>query len=70
MSNWERKEFSELESKIAQLETEKAAAEATMINVVPGNYSQVQQLYEQVETLKNQIDTATERWLELAEMDS
>ncbi len=70
MSNWERKEFTELEGKIAQLETEKAAAEATMINVVPGNYSQVQQLYEQVETLKNQIDTATERWLELAEMDS
>ncbi|MDJ0674107.1 MAG: ABC-F family ATP-binding cassette domain-containing protein [Calothrix sp. MO_167.B42] len=70
MSNWERKEFSELEGKIAHLETEKAEVEATMANTLPGNYSQVQQLYEQVETLKNQIDTATERWLELAEMDS
>jgi len=69
MSNWERKEFSQLEGKIAQLETEKAEVEATMANM-PGNYSQVQQLYEQVETLKSQIDTATERWLELAEMDS
>ncbi|MDJ0800639.1 MAG: ABC-F family ATP-binding cassette domain-containing protein [Calothrix sp. MO_167.B12] len=70
LSNWERKEFAELENKIAQLETEKAEAEAAMGNVAPGNYSQVEQLYEQVETLKNKIDVATERWLELAEMDS
>jgi len=35
-----------------------------------GNYSQVQKLYEEVETLKKNIDVATERWLELAEMDS
>ena len=29
-----------------------------------------QNLYEQVEALKQAIDVATERWLELAEMDA
>ncbi|BAY64836.1 ABC transporter-like protein [Calothrix brevissima NIES-22] len=70
MSNWERKEFAQLEGKIAQLEDEKSEAEKALLNVSPGNYSQVQKLYEQVEALKQAIDKATERWLELAEMDS
>ncbi|QIR41158.1 ABC-F family ATP-binding cassette domain-containing protein [Tolypothrix sp. PCC 7910] len=70
MSNWERKEFEQLEDKIAQLETEKAEAEKALLNVTAGNYSQVQKLYEQVETLKLAIDKATERWMELAEMDA
>ncbi|HYW19911.1 MAG TPA: ABC-F family ATP-binding cassette domain-containing protein [Nodularia sp. (in: cyanobacteria)] len=70
LSNWEKREFEELEGKIAKLETEKATAEKALVNVSAGNYTQVQKLYEQVETLKNSIDVATERWLELAEMDS
>jgi len=70
MSNWERKEFEKLEKKIAQLETEKAETEKAMRNVTPGNYTQVQKLYEQIESVKQAIDIATERWLELAEMDS
>ncbi|MBD2356438.1 ABC-F family ATP-binding cassette domain-containing protein [Tolypothrix sp. FACHB-123] len=70
MSNWERKEFEQLEGKISQLEDEKSEVEKALLNVSPGNYSQVQKLYEQVETLKQAIDKATERWLELAEMDS
>ncbi|MEB3180195.1 MAG: ABC-F family ATP-binding cassette domain-containing protein [Nostocaceae cyanobacterium] len=70
MSNWERKEFAQLEEKITQLETEKAETEQAMTNVPPGNYTQVQKLYEQLESLKRAIDEATERWLELAEMDS
>ncbi|MBE9055163.1 ABC-F family ATP-binding cassette domain-containing protein [Sphaerospermopsis sp. LEGE 08334] len=69
LSNWEKREFEQLEGKIAQLETEKAETEKALANVPPGNYSQVQKLYEQVETLKQAIDVATERWLELAEMD-
>ncbi|TAF07712.1 MAG: ABC transporter ATP-binding protein [Nostocales cyanobacterium] len=69
LSNWEKREFEQLEGKIAQLEDEKAAAEKALISVVAGNYTQVQKLYEQVETLKQAIDVATERWLELAEMD-
>ncbi|BAY90354.1 MULTISPECIES: ABC-F family ATP-binding cassette domain-containing protein [unclassified Tolypothrix] len=70
MSNWQRKEFEQLEDKITQLETEKAEAEKALLNVPAGNYSQVQKLYEQVETLKQAIDKATERWMELAEMDA
>ncbi len=70
LSNWEKREFEQLEAKIAQLETEKAEAETAMNRVSSGNYSQVQKLYEQVENLKQAIDTATERWLELAEMES
>jgi ATP-binding cassette subfamily F protein uup len=69
LSNWERREFEELEQKIAKLETEKTAAEKKLTTVA-GNYSEVQKLYEQVETLKKNIDLSTERWLELAEMDS
>ncbi|AFZ58882.1 ABC-F family ATP-binding cassette domain-containing protein [Anabaena cylindrica FACHB-243] len=70
LSNWETKEFAQLEGKIAKLEDEKTAAEKALVTVSPGNYTQVQKLYEQVETLKKAIDVATERWLELAEMDS
>lgn len=70
LSNWERKEFEQLEAKISQLENQKAEVEREMTNVPPGNYTQVQQLYEQVEALKEEIDKATERWMELAEIDS
>lgn len=70
LSNWETKEFEQLESKIVKLEDEKAAAEKALVTISPGNYTQVQKLYEQIETLKQAIDVATERWLELAEMDT
>ena len=69
LSNWERREFEELEGKIAKLEADKTTLERKLATVA-GNYSQVQKLYEEVETLKKNIDVATERWLELAEMDS
>ncbi|MFQ4145332.1 ATP-binding cassette domain-containing protein [Chlorogloeopsis sp. ULAP02] len=70
LSTWERREFEELEGKIAQLEAEKTDTEKALSKVPPGNYTQVQKLYEEVETLKQAIDVATERWLELAEMES
>jgi ATP-binding cassette subfamily F protein uup len=69
LSNWERREFEELEGKISQLETDKSEVEKTLANMA-GNYSQVQKLYEQLEKLKQDIDIATERWLELAEIES
>ncbi|MFM6081188.1 MAG: ABC transporter C-terminal domain-containing protein, partial [Dolichospermum sp.] len=53
----------------AKLEAEKTALEKKLATMA-GNYSEVQKLYEQVETLKKNIDVATERWLELAEMES
>ncbi|MEH2050898.1 ABC-F family ATP-binding cassette domain-containing protein [Nostoc sp.] len=70
LSNWEKKEFEQLEGKIAELEAQKAETEKTLANVSPGNYSQVQKLYDHVEKLKHAIDVATERWLELAEIES
>ncbi|ABA22630.1 ABC transporter-like protein [Trichormus variabilis ATCC 29413] len=70
LSNWEKREFTELEGKIAQLEDEKTQAEQALTHVPPGNYTQVQKLYEQIEALKQAIDVATERWLELAEIES
>jgi ABC transport system ATP-binding/permease protein len=70
LSTWERREFEQLEGKIAQLETEKAEAEKSLANVPAGNYTQVQKLYDQIETIKKSIDTATERWMELAEVES
>ncbi len=70
ISTWEKREFDELEGKIASLEDEKTKAENAIANVPPGNYTQVQKLFEQVEALKQKIDKATERWMELAELES
>ncbi|QLE55358.1 ABC-F family ATP-binding cassette domain-containing protein [Nostoc sp. TCL26-01] len=70
LSNWEKREFEQLEGKIAQLEDEKAQTEQALAQVSPGSYTQVQKLYEQIEALKQSIDLATERWLELAEIES
>jgi ABC transport system ATP-binding/permease protein len=70
LSTWEKREFDKLEAKIAKLEAEKSTVEKMMANATAGSYTQVQKLYEQVEKLKQDIDKATERWMELAEMES
>jgi len=69
LSTWEKREFEQLEGKIAQLEAEKAEAEKALYNAPSGSATKVQQLYEQVETLTQAIDAATERWMELAELE-
>lgn len=68
LSNWEKKEFEQLEGKIAQLEDEKLETEMALTKAA-GNYAEVQKLFEKVENLKQDIDKATERWMELAEID-
>lgn len=70
LSSWERREFEELEEKIPQLEAEKAQLEKTLYNAPPGKVGEVQELYQKLEALTLAIDTATERWLELAESES
>lgn len=70
LSSKEKREFEMLEGKIAQMEAEKAEAEKALYAAAPGAVTQVRQLYEQVESLTQAIDTATERWLELAEIES
>ena len=58
-----------MEAKIADLEAQRTLVETSLLAVTSENYTQVQNLYEQMEALKQAIDVATERWLELAEMD-
>jgi len=70
LSNWERQEFEQLEEKIAQLEVQKAEVEKTLYNAPAGKVTQVQELYQQLSQLNEAIDTATERWMELAERDA
>lgn len=70
LSSKEKREFEMLESKIAQLEIEKAEAEKALYSAPPGAVTQVRELYEKVEYIAQAIDTATERWLELAEIES
>jgi ATP-binding cassette subfamily F protein uup len=70
LSSWERREFEQLEGKIPQLEAEKAEVEKTLYNSPPGKVNQVQELYQQLESLNQAIDAATERWLELAELET
>ncbi|GAB4543929.1 MAG: ABC-F family ATP-binding cassette domain-containing protein [Pleurocapsa sp.] len=67
LSNYERREYEQLESQIAQMEMEKEELEATLYDNPPSDYSKVQELSEQLAALTQKIDTATERWLELAE---
>ena len=69
LSNWERKELEKLETKIPQLETEKAELEKTLYETSSQKYSDLQKISEQVATLEQQIEEATDRWLELAEME-
>ncbi|NEP24191.1 ABC-F family ATP-binding cassette domain-containing protein [Moorena sp. SIO3I6] len=70
LSNWERREFEKLESQIPQLEAQKAELEKTLYQSPPKNTSEVQKLYQTLEALTQEIDTATERWMELAERES
>ncbi|HEY9809058.1 MAG TPA: ABC-F family ATP-binding cassette domain-containing protein [Halomicronema sp.] len=70
LSSKERREYEMLEGKIAQLEAEKTEAERQLYNPPAGAISMVQELHDKVENLAKEIDKATERWLELAEVDS
>jgi ATP-binding cassette subfamily F protein uup len=66
----EKREFEMLEGKIAQLEVEKSRGRESALQCCSWSRYPVRKLYEQVEALKQAIDTATERWLELAEIES
>lgn len=70
LSNYERREFTNLEYKIPELETKKAKLEKTLYGSPPSDVSAVQELSAELATLEAEIETATERWLELAELES
>ncbi|PSB32087.1 ABC-F family ATP-binding cassette domain-containing protein [Chlorogloea sp. CCALA 695] len=70
LSSKEKREYEMLESKISQLEVEKTEVEKALYAVSPGAATKVRELYEKVENITKTIDAATERWLELAEIES
>ena len=63
----EKREYEALEIQIPQMETEKEEIEKNLYNNPPSNFTEMQQLTEHLAQLSQAIDTATERWLELAE---
>ncbi|MFP4008706.1 MAG: ABC-F family ATP-binding cassette domain-containing protein, partial [Spirulinaceae cyanobacterium] len=63
----EKREYTELEGKIPHLESEKEAIENLLYTNPPEDYTELQTLTEQLAQITKTIDTATERWLELAE---
>ncbi|MEM9945659.1 MAG: ABC-F family ATP-binding cassette domain-containing protein [Cyanobacteria bacterium P01_D01_bin.36] len=70
VSNKERREYSNLEAKIPKLEAKKADLEKLLYPTPPSDYEALQKLSEEIATLSEEIDTATERWMELAELIS
>ncbi len=69
LSNKEKREFDTLEGKIAEIEVQKAEIEQVLTSP-PSDFVEVQALYEKLESLNQSIEIATERWLELAEIES
>jgi ABC transport system ATP-binding/permease protein len=69
LSNYERREYEQLESKIAEMEIQKEELENSLV-VHGSDFTKVQELSEQLSALNEAIEVATERWLELAERDN
>ena len=63
----EKREYEALEMKIPEMEAEKEEIEKILYNNPPSGFTEVQRLSERLAQLSQEIDTATERWLELAE---
>ncbi|MBE9229251.1 ABC-F family ATP-binding cassette domain-containing protein [Phormidium sp. LEGE 05292] len=63
----EKREYEELENKIPKMEAEKEAVEKTLYNNPPSDFNELQKLTDKLAELTEAIDSATERWLELAE---
>nr|WP_263858252.1 ATP-binding cassette domain-containing protein [Waterburya agarophytonicola] len=68
LSNFERREYNKLETTIARLEADKEKLENDLaINC--SDFNLVQELSNKLASLNKEIDTATERWMELAERE-
>ncbi len=63
----EKREYETLETQIPELEAQKEIIEEVLYHNPPSDYTEIQRLTEQLAYLSEAIDTATERWLELAE---
>ncbi|TVQ57385.1 MAG: ABC transporter ATP-binding protein, partial [Spirulina sp. DLM2.Bin59] len=69
LSNYQRRELAELETKIPTLEAQKAALERTIYQNPPTDYTKLQALTDELAQLTTTIDEVTERWLTLAELE-
>jgi ATP-binding cassette subfamily F protein uup len=63
----EKREYEELENKIPEMEAQKEAVEKILYNNPPSDFNELQKLTDKLAQLTEAIDSATERWLELAE---
>ncbi|PSB01647.1 ABC-F family ATP-binding cassette domain-containing protein [Merismopedia glauca] len=66
----EKRELETLETKIPELEAEKAEIEKTIYDQPPGGYTKLQELTQRLQDIDREIELSTERWLELAEIAS
>lgn len=69
LSNYERREYEQLEQKIMELETEKEQLEKNLYQNSAQDFQQLQELSDKLATMNQEIEQITERWLELAERD-
>jgi ATP-binding cassette subfamily F protein uup len=68
LSYKEKRELEQLETEIPQLEAAKEQLEKTLYSEPPTDFTEMQTLTERLASLEQQIESATERWLELAEL--
>ncbi len=68
VSSKEKREYASLENKIPELEAKKEKLEKLLYPSPPDDYEELQKLSEQIAVISKEIDTATERWMELAEL--
>lgn len=71
LSNYQRKELERLENQIIpDLEAQKATLEAELCQQADAEYETLQALADKLEKLNHEIEVKTQRWIELAELDS
>jgi ATP-binding cassette subfamily F protein uup len=70
LSYKEKREFEQLEVQIPAMEAEKEQIEQTLYKNPPSGFTEVQTLSSRLAELNAAIDAATDRWLELSEMES
>ncbi|MDY7014039.1 MAG: ATP-binding cassette domain-containing protein, partial [Cyanobacteriota bacterium] len=63
----EKREYENLETQIPEMEAQKEELEHLLYNNPPSDFTEMQERTERLAQLINAIDSATERWLELAE---
>jgi ATP-binding cassette subfamily F protein uup len=67
LSYKEKREYEQLETQIPEMEAEKEAIEKQLYGNAPSDFDAITQLSEKLAELSASIDSATERWMELAE---